>query len=57
VAVYLNMFIYLENVCSYGELWNKAKHIQGTEIKAITYSNMRVCDRQEKNDIYVIVDI
>ncbi|GFH46887.1 protein archease-like [Chaetoceros tenuissimus] len=40
-----------------GEKLNLAKHDQGTEIKAITYSNMQVNLDKEKCDIYVIVDI
>jgi SHS2 domain-containing protein len=42
---------------AYGELFNQAKHPQGTEIKAITYSNMQIHEGEEKSDLYVIVDI
>ena len=40
-----------------GEAFDLAKHPQGTEIKAITYSNMQIHKDRPKNDIYVIVDI
>jgi SHS2 domain-containing protein len=41
----------------YGEQFNLAKHPQGTEVKAITYSNMQVHKDKPTNDIYVIIDI
>ena len=41
----------------YGEQFNLAKHPQGTEVKAITYSNMQVHSEKPTNDIYVIIDI
>ena len=31
-------------------------YFQGTEVKAITYSNMQIHEN-EKNDVYVIIDI
>jgi len=40
-----------------GEIFNKKKHIPGTEIKAITYSNMQIIEHENKAEIYVIVDI
>lgn len=40
-----------------GELWDPSKHAQGTEIKAITYSNMQIHEKEGKADLYVIVDI
>lgn len=33
------------------------KHLQGTEVKAITYSAMKVEEKDERADIWVIVDI
>ena len=41
----------------YGEQFSLAKHPQGTEVKAITYSNMQVHRDKPTNDIYVIIDI
>lgn len=31
--------------------------LQGTEVKAITYSNMQIFDKKTMNDIFVIIDI
>ena len=33
------------------------EHEQGTEVKAITYSNLQVWEREEKTELFVIVDI
>ena len=41
----------------YGEQFDINKHPQGTEVKAITYSNMQVHKDKPTNDIYVIIDI
>jgi SHS2 domain-containing protein len=41
----------------YGEPFAIGKHPQGTEVKAITYSNMQVHKDKPTNDIYVIIDI
>ena len=41
----------------YGEQFSLEKHPQGTEVKAITYSNMQVHNDKPTNDIYVIIDI
>eukprot|EP01111_Echinosteliopsis_oligospora_P002772 TRINITY_DN1428_c0_g1_i3.p1 TRINITY_DN1428_c0_g1~~TRINITY_DN1428_c0_g1_i3.p1 ORF type:complete len:128 (+),score=23.76 TRINITY_DN1428_c0_g1_i3:165-548(+) len=40
-----------------GERLDKKKHQTGTEIKAITYSCMKIVEEQNKSDIWVIVDI
>lgn len=40
-----------------GEPFNMKKHEQGTEVKAITYSNMQIHQDQPTHDIYVILDI
>ena len=33
------------------------KHLQGTEVKAITYSNMQIHQEVAKTDLFVIIDI
>lgn len=40
-----------------GEEFDLSKHPQGTEVKAITYSNMQVHDYDDKHEVYVIIDI
>jgi len=40
-----------------GETFDLEKHPQGTEIKAITYSNMQIHVDAAAHDVYVIVDI
>lgn len=42
-----------------GERFDREKHVSGTEVKAITYSAMRILEDKEKkeSDIWVIVDI
>ncbi|EDQ91254.1 uncharacterized protein MONBRDRAFT_15006, partial [Monosiga brevicollis MX1] len=40
-----------------GEVFDLAKHPQGTEIKAITYSNMQIHTERATHDVYVILDI
>lgn len=40
-----------------GELFDLNKHPQGTEVKAITYSNMQIYDENDKHEVYVIIDI
>ena len=44
-------------VRAHGCKFDREKHVQGTEIKAITYSNMQVHEKPDRCDIYVIVDI
>lgn len=43
--------------CAYGEEFRIGKHPQGSEVKAITYSNMQVYDEHENHQVYVIIDI
>ena len=31
--------------------------LQGTEVKAITYSNMQIHEGSDRHDVYVIIDI
>ena len=45
------------SVCRFGEVFDLSKHTQGTEIKAITYSNMQIHHDKPRKDVYVIVDI
>ncbi len=40
-----------------GEIMDISRHPQGTEVKAITYSGMRVEEKQGRCDLYVVVDI
>lgn len=40
-----------------GGLFDVNKHSQGTEVKAITYSNMQIITKEEKAEVFVIVDI
>lgn len=41
----------------HGDTFDLKKHPQGTEVKAITYSNMQVHDTDQKHEVYVIIDI
>eukprot|EP01036_Dinobryon_divergens_P026613 gene26613-35286_t len=41
----------------YGDIFDLSKHSSGTEVKAITYSNMQIHETPERVDLYVIVDI
>lgn len=41
----------------YGENFSLEKHSQGTEIKAITYSAMKIIDEENRHEVYFIVDI
>lgn len=47
-----------EIICTaYGEPYDPSKHTPGTEVKAITYSNMQIHETDTRADLYVIVDI
>ncbi|XP_062580825.1 protein archease-like isoform X2 [Saccostrea cucullata] len=41
----------------YGEEFDIKKHPQGTEVKAITYSNMQIYDKEGQHEVFVIIDI
>ncbi|KAG8192959.1 hypothetical protein JTE90_028082 [Oedothorax gibbosus] len=41
----------------YGEIFDLDKHPQGTEVKAITYSNMQVHENENRCELFVIIDI
>lgn len=40
-----------------GELFDRQRHVSGTEIKAITYSAMQINETEGDAEIFVIVDI
>lgn len=40
-----------------GEKFDATKHTKGTEVKAITYSNMQIQETKKRCDIWVIIDI
>ena len=48
---------YAARITTTGERFDLAKHPQGTEVKAITYSAMQVHATPDRTDIFVIVDI
>ena len=41
----------------FGEEFDLKKHPKGTEVKAITYSAMKIVQKQDRVDCYVVVDI
>lgn len=41
----------------YGEIFDLDKHPQGSEVKAITYSNLQVHDNENQHEVFVIVDV
>lgn len=40
-----------------GETFDRNRHPIGTEIKAITFSNMQIHEKENRSDIFLIVDI
>ena len=43
--------------CGKGEIMDVRRHPQGTEVKAITYSGMKIEESDRRCDVYVVVDI
>lgn len=41
----------------HGETFDISKHPQGTEVKAITYSNMQFHEAEDYAEVFVIIDI
>ena len=48
---------YLLNAKLEGEKFSREKHEIGTEVKAITYSFMKIEEKEERVEIYMIFDI
>lgn len=42
---------------AFGATYDRSKHVQGTEVKAITYSAMQIHEKKDRSDLFVIVDI
>ena len=58
VAVtHLDRTAFTAHAVAVGETFTLGKHPQGTEVKAITYSAMRVTEAEGRTDVLVIVDI
>nr|CAH8872982.1 unnamed protein product [Trichobilharzia regenti] len=47
---------YIKSV-GWGEPFDISKHPQGTEVKAITYSNMQIHEKEDMHELFVIIDI
>ena len=58
IKIFADTFFYICFAESrYGDTFDQTLHPQGTEIKAITYSNMQIHETADRTDLYVIVDI
>ncbi len=53
----LNTTDYTIRAIARGGTFDASRHTQGTEVKAITYSNMNVRQTDTRTDVHVIVDI
>lgn len=40
-----------------GDIFDLTKHSSGTEVKAITYSAMQIHEKDDRVDLFVIIDI
>lgn len=57
VAMVRTVFSVCGGSVDVGVDWAAGRRAQGTEVKAITYSAMKVTETPDRVDIYVIVDI
>ncbi|NXJ84956.1 ARCH archease, partial [Trogon melanurus] len=55
-VVYIDRMQFKIRSIGWGEEFTLSKHPQGTEVKAITYSAMQICE-DEKPEVFVIIDI
>ncbi|NXW31990.1 ARCH archease, partial [Phaetusa simplex] len=55
-VLYIDRMQFKIRSIGWGEEFSLPKHPQGTEVKAITYSAMQICE-DEKPEVFVIIDI
>ncbi|XP_035418065.1 protein archease isoform X2 [Cygnus atratus] len=55
-VLYIDRMQFKIRSIGWGEEFSLQKHPQGTEVKAITYSAMQICE-EEKPEVFVIIDI
>ncbi|XP_030320408.1 protein archease isoform X2 [Calypte anna] len=55
-VLYIDRMHFKIRSIGWGEEFSLPKHPQGTEVKAITYSAMQICE-DEKPEVFVIIDI
>ncbi|NWV16621.1 ARCH archease, partial [Origma solitaria] len=55
-VLYIDRMQFKIRSIGWGEEFSLGKHPQGTEVKAITYSAMQICE-DEKPEVFVIIDI